>query len=182
MIAAARFAGNALICGGTDPGRRNLANPPTCALDGGSGLSPAGHHLPRGRAAGTLAGRPFAKARGPTIRRDLIAVAVCTARHGRGYITLHLPEGWHREQAWLNLWDATCGPPAGRRLISPNRVSTLDGPRGDPERRPRARNPGQAAQRASGRALAPAISSRNSSAFREEILFIRNGTWHYGPA
>jgi hypothetical protein len=64
------------------------------------------------RAAGTLASPPFAKARGATIRRGLIAVAARTARHGRGHITLHLPAGWHREQEWLNLWDAACGPPA----------------------------------------------------------------------
>ena len=64
------------------------------------------------RAAGALASLPFAKARAATIRRDLIAVAARTARHGRGHITLHLPEGWHREQEWLNLWDAACGPPA----------------------------------------------------------------------
>ena len=38
LAAAARSAGDALICGGTDPGRRNLANPLTRALDGGSGL------------------------------------------------------------------------------------------------------------------------------------------------
>jgi hypothetical protein len=59
------------------------------------------------RAAGTLASPPFAKARGTTIRRDLIAVAARTARHGRG----HLPKGWHCKQEWLNLWDATRGPP-----------------------------------------------------------------------
>jgi hypothetical protein len=64
------------------------------------------------RAAGALASLPFAKARGATIRRDLIAVAARTARHGRGHLTLHLPEGWHRQQEWLNLWDAACGPPA----------------------------------------------------------------------
>jgi hypothetical protein len=64
------------------------------------------------RAAGALASLPFAKARGATIRRDLITVAARTARHGRGCLTLHLPEGWHREQEWLNLWDAACGPPA----------------------------------------------------------------------
>ena len=64
------------------------------------------------RAAGALASLPFAKARGATIRRDLIAVAARTTRHGRGCLTLHLPEGWHREQEWLNLWDAACGPPA----------------------------------------------------------------------
>ena len=64
------------------------------------------------RAAGALASLPFAKARAATIRRDLIAVAARTARHGRGHLTLHLPEGWNREQEWLNLWDAACGPPA----------------------------------------------------------------------
>jgi hypothetical protein len=64
------------------------------------------------RAAGALASRPFAKARAATIRRDLIAVAARTARHGRGHITLHLPEGWHREQEWRSLLTAACGPPA----------------------------------------------------------------------
>lgn len=64
------------------------------------------------RAVGALASLPFARARGATIRRDLITVAARTARHGRGHLALHLPEGWHREQEWLNLWDAACGPPA----------------------------------------------------------------------
>jgi hypothetical protein len=64
------------------------------------------------RAAGALASLPYAKARAATIRRDLIAVAARTARHGRGHLALHLPEGWHREQEWRNLWDAACGPPA----------------------------------------------------------------------
>jgi hypothetical protein len=64
------------------------------------------------RAAGALASPPFAKARGATIRRDLIAVAARTARHGRGHLTLHLPEGWHREHEWQNLPAAACGPPA----------------------------------------------------------------------
>jgi hypothetical protein len=64
------------------------------------------------RAAGALASLHFAKARAATIRRDLIAVAARTARHGRGHITLHLPEGWHREHEWLILLAAACGPPA----------------------------------------------------------------------
>jgi hypothetical protein len=64
------------------------------------------------RAAGALASLPFAKARAATIRRDLIAVAARTARHGRGHLTLHLPGGWHREHEWLNLLHAACGPPA----------------------------------------------------------------------
>jgi Transposase DDE domain group 1 len=63
------------------------------------------------RAAGALASLAFARARAATIRRDLIAVAARTARHGRGHLTLHLPEGWHREHEWLTLL-AACGPPA----------------------------------------------------------------------
>jgi len=63
------------------------------------------------RAAGTLAGRRHAKARTATIRRDLVTMPARTARHGRGNLTLHLPAGHHREQAWLNLWAEACGPP-----------------------------------------------------------------------
>ena len=63
------------------------------------------------RAAAALASLPLAKARAATIRRDLITVAARTARHGRGHLTLHLPEGWHREHEGLNLL-AACGPPA----------------------------------------------------------------------
>jgi hypothetical protein len=64
------------------------------------------------RAAGSLASLAYGKARGATIRRDLIDVAARTARHGRGHITLHLPAGWHREQQWMTLFEAACGPPA----------------------------------------------------------------------
>ncbi len=64
------------------------------------------------RAAGSLASLTWAKARAATLRRDLISVAARTARHGRGHITLHLPEGWHRDQEWMNLFEAACGPPA----------------------------------------------------------------------
>jgi hypothetical protein len=63
------------------------------------------------RAAGSLASLGYAKARGATVRRDLIDVAARIARHGRGHITLHLPEGWHREHEWLTLFAAACGPP-----------------------------------------------------------------------
>jgi hypothetical protein len=38
LRAAARFAGDGLICGGADPGRRNITNPLVAALDGGGGL------------------------------------------------------------------------------------------------------------------------------------------------
>ncbi|MBV9856169.1 MAG: IS1380 family transposase [Streptosporangiaceae bacterium] len=64
------------------------------------------------RAAGSLASLAYGKARGATIRRDLIDVAARTARHGRGHITLHLPAGWHREHEWMTLFTAACGPPA----------------------------------------------------------------------
>jgi hypothetical protein len=64
------------------------------------------------RAAGSLASLAYAKARGATLRRDLIDVAARITRHGRGQITLHLPEEWHREQDWTSLFEAACGPPA----------------------------------------------------------------------
>jgi integrase len=38
LLAAAAFAGTGLICGGADPGRRNLTNPLIRTLDGGGGL------------------------------------------------------------------------------------------------------------------------------------------------
>jgi hypothetical protein len=60
---------------------------------------------------GALASLAYAKARGATLRPDLIDVAARAARHGRGHITLHLPEGWQREQEWRNLFEAACGPP-----------------------------------------------------------------------
>jgi hypothetical protein len=53
------------------------------------------------RAAGSLASLAYGKARGATIRRDLIDVAARTARHGHGHITLHLPEAWHHEHEWM---------------------------------------------------------------------------------
>jgi hypothetical protein len=64
------------------------------------------------RAAGCLASLAYAKARGATVRRDLIAVAARTARHGHGHLTLHLPADWHREHEWMRLFEAACGPPA----------------------------------------------------------------------
>jgi hypothetical protein len=63
------------------------------------------------RAAGCLASAFHARARGATIRRDLIDVAARAARHGRGHLTLHLPQSWHRQTEWLNLFQAACGPP-----------------------------------------------------------------------
>jgi Transposase DDE domain group 1 len=66
------------------------------------------------RAAGCLAGRFHATARGATIRSHLIGVAARIARRGRSEITLHLPEGWHSGQEWLSLFEAACGPPRAR--------------------------------------------------------------------
>jgi hypothetical protein len=64
------------------------------------------------RAAAALASHACAKARTATIRRDLINVAARTARYGRGHLTLHLPEGWHHQTEWLNLFEIACGAPA----------------------------------------------------------------------
>ena len=64
------------------------------------------------RAAGCLASRFHARARGATIRADLIDVAARLARRGRGQLTLHLPQYWHRQSEWLALFEAACGPPA----------------------------------------------------------------------
>jgi hypothetical protein len=38
LVAAAAFAGTGLVCGGTDPGRRNITTPLTRSLSGGTGL------------------------------------------------------------------------------------------------------------------------------------------------
>jgi hypothetical protein len=90
-----------------------LAHMPSASFPANSAwlaLAGIAHNL--ARAAGCLAGQWHATARGATIRGHLIGVAARTARHGRGEITLHLPEGWHREQDWLNLFENACGPPA----------------------------------------------------------------------
>ena len=64
------------------------------------------------RAAGCLASRFHARARGATIRADLIDVAARLARRGRSQLALHLPQYWHRESEWMSLFEAACGPPA----------------------------------------------------------------------
>lgn len=73
-------------------------------------LAGIAHNLTR--AAGCLASPRHSKARGMTIRADLISVAARIARTGRGYLTLHLPLDWHRETEWMSLFRAGCGPPA----------------------------------------------------------------------
>ena len=115
------------------------------------------------RAAGSLASLPFARARAATIRRDLIAVAARIARHGRGHITLHLPEGWHREHEWLNLFDSRLRPARRRGLTSPDPGQHPDGPTATRTLVPEPGKPGQAAEQASGRKPAPGFIPENSS-------------------
>ena len=106
--------------GGTGAGGLDRRAPGSPARTSGSfpanaawlALAAISHNLLR--AAGSLASLACARARGATLRRDLIDVAARTARHGRGEITLHLPDGWHREQEWMNLFEAACGPPPTR--------------------------------------------------------------------
>jgi hypothetical protein len=62
------------------------------------------------RAAGTLASGFHARATTGTIRAQLIAVPTRVARSARR-LRLHLPRGWPWENAWTQLFDATCGPP-----------------------------------------------------------------------
>jgi hypothetical protein len=65
------------------------------------------------RAAGCLASRSHGKARGATIRADLIDAARI-ARSGRGSLTPHLLQAWHRHAEWLSLFEAACRPPPAR--------------------------------------------------------------------
>jgi integrase len=61
LLAAARSAGTGLICGGSDPARRNLTNPLFRALDGGSGSpgwTPAGCAPPGWPTARSCSGWP----------------------------------------------------------------------------------------------------------------------------
>jgi hypothetical protein len=61
------------------------------------------------RAAGSLAGRFHAKARGATLRRHLVLVPARLARP-QGRPTLHLPAHWPWQQAWTNLHTAASPP------------------------------------------------------------------------
>ena len=108
------------------------------------------------RAAGCLASAAHARARGATIRRDLIDVAARTARRGRGCLTLHLPQAWHREAEWLSLFEAACARRGPGGLTSPNPV-TAPAPQTPPGTRNRClrSGTGQAAEMASGRKVTP---------------------------
>jgi hypothetical protein len=108
-----------------------------------------------------LAGQAYAKARGATLRRDLIDVAARTARHGRGHITVHLHEGWHRQAEWMNLFEAACRPPPGPGgLTSPDTGHrALEQP--TVATRPLSPNPedhAQAAAEARGQATMPGLT------------------------
>jgi hypothetical protein len=61
------------------------------------------------RAAGTLAGKTYAVARGATLRRRIIAVPARLARPARTPV-LHLPSGWPWAPAWLQLWNQAIEP------------------------------------------------------------------------
>jgi hypothetical protein len=63
------------------------------------------------RAAGALASTFHAKATTATLRTQLINIPARIARSARR-LRLHLPRDWPWEQAWTELFDATCGPPA----------------------------------------------------------------------
>ena len=106
------------------------------------------------RAAGALAGAFHAKARGATIRRQLIDVAARIARHGRGHITVHLPEGWHREHRMDEPVRSRLRPARRRGLTSPTRSPHPTAPAATRQHSP-AERPGQAAEQVSGGKATP---------------------------
>jgi hypothetical protein len=105
---------------------------------------------------------------------DLAAVPARTARHGRGNLTLHLPQGWHREGEWLRLWHHACGPARHRGLTSPDPVTHPARPKATPETPPPTGTCGQAAENASGRKTTP----KNSPPARTQPPTARDpGRW-----
>jgi len=62
------------------------------------------------RATGNLASMFHAKATTATIRADLIAIPARLATSGRQQLW-HLPQHWHTEHAWQQLFTATHAPP-----------------------------------------------------------------------
>lgn len=122
-------------------------------------LAAIAHNLTR--AAGALASPACARARGATIRRDLIHVGARIARHGRGHLTLHLPAGWHREHEWTQ--------PVPRRLRPARDSDGLTShaghyhpswSAGHPDTRPD-QPTGQAAGNVSGRQTQPAADRQD---------------------
>ena len=89
-------------------------------------LAAMAHNLVR--AAGCLASAFHARARGATIRRDLIDVAARTARTGRGCLTLHLPRDWHHETGVDEPVRGRLRTARPRGLTSPDQVTRPNGP------------------------------------------------------
>ena len=113
------------------------------------------------RAARCLASLTYARARGATLRRDLIDVAARTARHARGDLTLHLPQGWHCEQEWASFVprrDRTARCPG---LTRPDRSRTPQPATGT--QTPATQEPRTSRRPASGGQTTPAIGPEISS-------------------
>ncbi len=113
------------------------------------------------RQGGTEGAHRIAKARAATIRRDLIAVAARTARYARSHVTLYLPEGWHRQHEWQNLFAAACGPRQSG-LTSPDRPAPA-APDGHPTPDPGPGTPDKPQNRRATGRWRPRFTSENSS-------------------
>jgi hypothetical protein len=74
-------------------------------------------------------------------------------RNGRGQITLHLPEDWHREAEWMNLFPsrlrATRPDGLGRQTRSPRPTAPIGNPEGHPK------IPGTSRREVNGKSITP---------------------------
>jgi hypothetical protein len=66
------------------------------------------------RAAATLASRRHGKARGATLRRELINLPARLAHRGRDHVILHLPQHWPWRDGFEGVFDATHRAPPAR--------------------------------------------------------------------
>ena len=66
------------------------------------------------RAAATLASRRHGKARGSTLRRELITIPARLAHRGRDQLILHLPQHWPWRDGFEGVFDATHRAPPAR--------------------------------------------------------------------
>jgi hypothetical protein len=66
------------------------------------------------RAAGSLAGLAYARARGATLRRELITIPARLAHRGRDQLILHLPQHWPWRDGFEGVFDATHRTPPAR--------------------------------------------------------------------
>lgn len=69
------------------------------------------------RAAGTVAGGRHAKARGATLREEIINVPARTAAPQR-CPWLHLPARWPWQDPWIRLWQALTSPATGPPVLA----------------------------------------------------------------